>query len=447
MNALCKRFTLAAVCILSLAAYGCGSSGETSDPQTEAKAPNQTETQKPPEPIELNMWFPSSVPQSDEAFMDLYGNIIKKKFPHITPKFLPLNSTNTFEKMMAAKQPIDLMSISIGATATHLLNNGLQYDITELIRKHNYDLSVLEPSTIEIQRHVANGGIYGLPVSTDTMTVFYNRDLFDKFGVAYPKDGMVWDDLYELVKRTSRTDGDVRYRGIGISPTHALQMDPLSPAFIDPKTDQGLLSGERFKRSFNTLLALFSIPGNEVDSQTWSYSNHLAEFQKNKTIAMLLGTSALGYAYFTDKENLNWDVADYPRYPDQRDVGPQSYPVYFYVSAISKHKDDAFLVSAFLTSKEAQVHLAERGVLPVLKDKSVMDSYGKSLPYMANKNVKAFLPDKFAAPAPVGQYNSIALAEITEAYRKVVLKEADVNTALRLADENIAKKIAEMKAR
>jgi multiple sugar transport system substrate-binding protein len=73
------------------------------------------------------------------------------------------------------------------------------------------------PTTIDIQKGFADGGTYGMPVSTTSGALFHNKDLFDKFGVPYPKDGMTWDVLYELAKKMTRNEGGVQYKGFTFS--------------------------------------------------------------------------------------------------------------------------------------------------------------------------------------------------------------------------------------
>lgn len=441
------------LCLVLLLGWLSGCTNPTSTEPATNQTPNDSdastsqtiepaETDSKPEPVELTIWFTSSVPQSDEAFNEMYRDLIEEKYPHVTLNFLPYNSENTFQNLIVTNQPIDLVVSSIGQTAGFVLATDLHYDISDLIKQHNYDLSQAEPSTIEIQRQLADGGIYGLPMSTDTMTLFYNRDLFDLFGVEYPEDGLTWEETYDVVRRMSRTQDGIRYWGMGLSPNHALQLDPLAPPYINEE-NKAIFDNDSFKRALETLVNVFNISGNEVDASTWSYGTHLSKFQIEKTMAMLLGTSALGYAYFGDKEELNWDVAAYPRYADQPDIGPQSYPVYFYVSSISEYKNEAFLVSAYLTSNEFQTHLAGYGVLPISSDPSVMEDYGYLLPYMADKNIDAFLPETFAPPSFKGEFHSVGVSVAQEAYRRVVLKEVDINTALREAVESADQRIAE----
>lgn len=47
----------------------------------------------------------------------------------------------------------------------------------------------------------SNGKVLGLPVGYTTHVVYYNKDIFDKAGVAYPKDGWTWQDLQDAAKK------------------------------------------------------------------------------------------------------------------------------------------------------------------------------------------------------------------------------------------------------
>lgn len=72
--------------------------------------------------------------------------------------------------------------------------------MTELIKKHNLDLGRLEPVLVDSMKKMGNGEIWALPTGTATNVIIYNKDIFDKFGVDYPTDGMTWDEFYELAK-------------------------------------------------------------------------------------------------------------------------------------------------------------------------------------------------------------------------------------------------------
>ncbi|MFA7654284.1 MAG: extracellular solute-binding protein [Candidatus Magasanikbacteria bacterium] len=53
---------------------------------------------------------------------------------------------------------------------------------------------------------VIGGRIYGLPVSLDTMALYYNKDLLDKAGIPEPPD--TWEKFSEAVKKITRYNKD-----------------------------------------------------------------------------------------------------------------------------------------------------------------------------------------------------------------------------------------------
>ncbi|WP_158606689.1 ABC transporter substrate-binding protein [Paenibacillus ginsengarvi] len=422
----------AAALLASLVAACSSGSGTTSGKETESgvKAPEKKE------PIELT-FYSESGDHDTEAFMKLFGNKIKEKFPYITPKFIPRVAGTSIENLITAGQTLDILYLSSGQT-NFLTDSRLEFDISEHIKKNKYDLNRLEPTTIDIQKLLANGGIYGLPVFNNTMTMFYNKDLFDKFGVAYPKDGLSWDQVYDLVKPLSRTDGGVQYQGFTLSMSHSMLVNQFSIPYTDNQNKVNFTS-DQFKKLFDMWTRFYHLPGNEVDSKTVSYSVQVNKFDQEKSIAVYLGLAALGPARF--KENLNWDVASFPEWKEKPGIGPQPYPSYFYITNMSKKKDDAFEVIAYLTSDEFQSHLAKNGMFPTLKNRDVMKDFGKDVPYLSKKNINAFLPKTFAPPAKPSPHTAIGAKHLTTAFNAVLLKQKDINTALREAEEAANKEI------
>lgn len=53
-----------------------------------------------------------------------------------------------------------------------------------------------------------DGRLLGLPADFSTIVMLYNRDLFDRAGVAYPQAGWTADDYREMAHRLTRSSGD-----------------------------------------------------------------------------------------------------------------------------------------------------------------------------------------------------------------------------------------------
>lgn len=135
---------------------------------------------------------------------------------------------------------MDIILASIGHTALHVLNNDFQYDISDLIKQYNVDLDRFIPSTINAQREIADGGIYGLPVGNSSAGLFYNKDLFDQFAVGYPSDDMTWDEAYEMAQRLTREENGTQYYGLKFSFQHMKNVNQLSQPLVDPETNKVL---------------------------------------------------------------------------------------------------------------------------------------------------------------------------------------------------------------
>lgn len=71
------------------------------------------------------------------------------------------------------------------------------------------DESLYYPEIFESSR--VNGVLYSVPNIPTTRAVFYNKDLFDAAGVAYPTDDWTWDDFVEIAIKL--TDKDKRQYG------------------------------------------------------------------------------------------------------------------------------------------------------------------------------------------------------------------------------------------
>ncbi|TNJ53407.1 extracellular solute-binding protein [Paenibacillus hemerocallicola] len=426
--------------ITAACSNGSNTNGDSGKQNADGNNPPAQATPKT-DPVELIFYSQNT----DSVFMDTFGNMIQEKFPHVKVKHLPVGS-NKLADLVASGQPIDIMFWSIGQSS-EVTGYNFQYDISEQINKYKYDLNKLEPSAVEAAKNLAGGGIYGLPVFTNTLGLFYNKTLFDKFGVEYPKDGIKWDELKELAKKLSRAESGIEYKGLVMSSSANIVLNQYSAGYIDPVTKKSLFTSEKFQNAFELLTSVAHVQGNGLNAQTWSLAAQQKMFYQDQMSSMLL--HFVDHALSNLDEKMDWDIATYPEIASMPGVGPQSYPYYAYITQTSKHKDQAFEVIAYMTSEEFQNNMARRGKLPILKDKiDSMSEFGKDVPKLQGKNVKALLPNKLAPSSLVKDTIVIAQSPghtaFFEAYKNNVLGLEDVNTALRLAGEKFDLKLKDL---
>ncbi|MDF2722876.1 MAG: hypothetical protein K0Q59_2551 [Paenibacillus sp.] len=402
-----------------------------SDGGSEGAASAKTDTT----PIEL-VFHAGQSNWTEDMFWALYGNLIKKKFPYITPKFIQQSgSTVTLADRVASGEQIDLMLNTQNGTVDWILNNGLQFDLTPMIKESKFDLSRIDQSIINTQKDIAKGGMYAIPAFVQIPFMMYNRDIFDKFGVAYPKMGMTYDETYDMAVKMSRTDGGKKYFGVGVNFTFHVQTSQVPIDLLDLTTNKAR-SDDNLKRIINNFARFSMIPGYEASQ----FSNSENAFFKDQTLAM--------WMHFTNvarraPDNLNWDAVSLPYYSDLKGMGPAADPYFLYVLATGKHKKQAFDVAAYLTTVEAQSELSKEGFTPVIRDKAVQDVFGKNNKNYAGRNVSAFFPEKLAAKPRFSPYGTIANNAAVAAFNDYVAGKKDLNTALRDYEQDANKKIDE----
>lgn len=418
--------SIAAVSLL--AACGAGDKPGEQAEQGDNRPPAK-ET-KAVQPKELVFYNASNSTATLEAFLSSeQGKEIAAKYPDLTIRLVATGKGMEPQDIIATGQQIDIIINSVFSYPV-LLETRLIEDISDLVKAYSYDLGRIEPTFIDAQRNLENGKVYGLPTASAGVALFYNKDLFDKFGVAYPKDGMTWDETYELAKKMTRTEGGVNYHGFATRYPFMYNVNQLSLSYYDLKADKITVNNDAFKQFIENFARFEQIPGNEKVNTD--------KFNKEKVVAMM--------AYQSGRWDFDsWDMVSMPSFKDAPGVGPQGYGTYWNISSTSKNKEFAFEVLAYLTSDEVQKRYAKGGSIPVVTTPDVVQAFDQESGRFKGKNLKAFFPDKRAMPSYVTKYDNEISKQMTAAYTAVAEGKQDVNTALREAEEQATKAIAAMK--
>ncbi|TMV45176.1 carbohydrate ABC transporter substrate-binding protein [Paenibacillus mesophilus] len=190
---------------------------------------------------------------SEEAFNQKYGDAIKAKFPDYAIKFIRSEPGETLPDLLAAKQRIDFVFNVFDYALDPLFSYNLQYDMTELVKKHQVDLTQIEPTLMDAVKNAGNGKLYLLPTDQQIQVMYYNKGIFDKFGVPYPRNGMTWDETLELSKKLTRKDGEKQYLGFAASPAFIFKTNPYSEPYLDPKTEKSTFERDTWKKLIQTV--------------------------------------------------------------------------------------------------------------------------------------------------------------------------------------------------
>ena len=129
---LVKRIAKWLSCLLVPALLAaCAGGGSRDGAGGNEKAPNSNE------PVELI--FYSNAETGDVNFNAKYGDYIRKKFPHYTITSIPNKKGSSLPELLAQGTAIDIYYESVGQFVEGLINSNLQYDMTDLIKKHKVD--------------------------------------------------------------------------------------------------------------------------------------------------------------------------------------------------------------------------------------------------------------------------------------------------------------------
>ncbi len=212
---------LAASMVVSLA--GCGSSGT----QTQAPAA-PAETQQAQEPAQV---APAETPAADkqdaaadaaggdavtlkwaiwdkestpywQALVDAYKSVA----PNVTIEMVDLGSTDYMTvlatELSGEGSDFDVVTIKdVPGYATLVQKNAI-LSLDDYISADGIDLSKYAGTTDQV---TVNGSLYELPFRNDFWVLFYNKDLFDDKGVAYPTNDMTFDEYDALAREMTDT--------------------------------------------------------------------------------------------------------------------------------------------------------------------------------------------------------------------------------------------------
>lgn len=433
-----KLLTVTAGClVLSLAACSGQNGGDSKSegggsalPDAQAQASKIAET-----PTELTFYGGG---YDETLFNNRFGNQIRKKFPNYTITLL----TGKVDEVVAAAPVIDLTVASGSGMPTSIYQYGLESDITDLVTKYKFDLNKIESAPLDALRSFSNGKLPAIPWTVATQVFYYNKDVFDKFGVSYPQNGLNWDQVYEMAQKMTRTEGGIQYRGLTFGVfNQAIGWNQLAAPFFDSATHKAKFTDDTFKRVFQNVTRFLDIKGNEPKDSAGQRINARNVFLNEHSTAMHVDGS--GVVTLLAQTKANWDVAPFPDFPGQVGVGPSVNPDFMFVSSKSKNRDAAFQVVAFLASEEFQTWSASTyALLPVLvKNDAIMNTYGKDVAGVSGKNVKNILPKKFADMQPFTPFTGIANTEIDKAVGEY-MDGKDINTVLREAAERADLQVA-----
>ena len=210
-----------------------------------------------------------------------------------------------------------------------------------------------------------NEKVYGLPLSLETLVIFYNKDLLNRSGVSQPPAS--WDDFQSAVQKITRFDsnGNIRQSGTALGTAYNIERNFDILSVLIMQNGATMIDAKGNLRIFDNQADDFN-PGIEAINFYLDFANPVKnvyswnEDMTGSINAFLTGEVGMvfGYNYHlptirANAPRLNFGVAPIPQVNNEI---PQNYANYWIesVSAQSPHINEAWDFILFATTQAEQ---------------------------------------------------------------------------------------------
>jgi multiple sugar transport system substrate-binding protein len=323
--------------------------------------------------------------------------------PDIDVEYETLAFGDYFTKLqtvVAAGRAPDAFELNYENFVTYA-EKGALHDLTPLLAADSgFDPGVYNPTALAAFTH--DGKQYGLVESFSNVVLFYNKDLFDAAGVAYPSADWTWEDELEAAKKLTGngvwgTFAPIQfwefYKTIAQNGGSILSEDK-SAVTIDSPENVETLTWMIDK------IVTHKVTPSDVDMAGQS-SEDL--FKAGKIAMLRTGIWLLGD--FVENAKFNWDIALEP--------GNTQKAHHFFangvaISANSDHPQQAYEWIKFLTSSKPaiEIRIGAGWELPAVADASYIQGY-LDQPQPESREVVFEALDSAVVPPVIGNWNQL----------------------------------------
>ncbi|AZR73254.1 hypothetical protein BBF96_07560 [Anoxybacter fermentans] len=248
---------------------------------------------------------------------------------------IPGDYYTKLQVMIAGGTPPDIFYLSQEFVPDYA-SKWVLMNLTPILKKDpEIDLDDYYSAALETSRY--QGQLYGLPWIYQPFILYYNKDLFDKFNVPYPKSCMSWEQFVDLAQKMTKdvdNDGRIDYYGFVQQGTpelwiwqnggHIISSDRQTALLDQPEA----LGGVKF---FHDIIHKYKI----TPSMATISEQGFADLFKTGKVAMFIGGAADGFY------DLNFNVGAV-EVPQGKVKATFSWTASLVISSSTKHKKLAY---------------------------------------------------------------------------------------------------------
>lgn len=337
---------------------------------TSASAPAFAQTTQ----LTFSLW---GSPQEGEVWQKI-ADAFEAEHPGIDVKIEVANWDGYWEKLrvqVSGGTPPDIFAMD-APLYPDWQSRGVLLDLQPYLDAEPAVLEGIYPITLEAYK--TKDGIFGLPRDFQTIVLFYNKDMFDAAGVAYPTDDWNWEDFRAAAKAlTLDKDGDGTTDQWGAW-SEVYDMEPLwgpvvwshGGQIVDPEAGETLLDSAEALQGFEFIRSVW------LEDQSMPTAQQLSQYGWD---GLLSKVAAMGFSgHWSVPEyahaGLNLGVVPVPAGPAGRETIVNSAG--FVISASTPHPDEAWEFVKYATSEAGQTELAKIGLaIPIRESVTKSEAY------------------------------------------------------------------------
>lgn len=320
-----------------------------------------------------------------------------------------------------------------------LVNKGVLEPLNSYIEKDGVDLTAYKGLTEQID---VDGKLYELPFRSDFWVVYYNKDIFDAAGVAYPTNDMTFDEYDQLARSlTVDTPGQEVYGAHYHTWRSAVQLFGI----LDGK--HTILDGNYdFLKPYYDMVLQQQEDGVCQDYATLKTSNlhYSGAFSQGNVAMMNMGTWFLATLIEKIKSGeysdcANWGIVKYPHADGVEPGSTLATITSLAIPANAPHKDGAWEFVKFVCGEKGAEIMASTGSIPALMNDdiagmiSAMDGFPED-----EGSAEALQTANLYLEMPVSSKSSEIETALNEAHDNIMTGNSTVEEGIADMNENVS---------
>lgn len=261
---------------------------------------------------------------------------------------------------LGGHQDFDVVFMKGTPSLASLINQGHVYALDDLLANDESFHADAYGGLVEALS--LEGHTYAIPFRYDNNLLFYNKNLFDEAGVAYPEDGMSMEEYHALAKQMTSGEGSDKVYGalvaqwVGNVYMYAARTGEF--VFDDPSTYESLIP------YYKEILAMQE-EGIIYDYGMLKTSNlhYTGVFYNQQTAMLQMGTWFINNL-FENVRDFEWGVCSMPNNAGMGNENCIGGVTPVSIGAYAEHPAEAWQFIKFVCGEEGAKILASCGVIP-----------------------------------------------------------------------------------